>query len=135
MTSPARSASDCSRSFTTSRAEVEPALALALEEAKQQRARAEAQLGDPIDPALGPHLTGAYSNPALGTVIVALAGGALVADAGEFRVVLHPLRSSRPKVPPSSSQPRRSPASPSALTPLAARPALSSGLHRVNWRR
>ena len=49
---------------------VEPALALALEEAKQERARVEAQLGDPIDPAMARALTGSYSNPALGTVIV-----------------------------------------------------------------
>jgi hypothetical protein len=74
--------------------EVEPQIAAALADQKQQRAQAAAQLGDPIDPALARTLTGEYHNSALGPVAVTFADGALVVDTGEFRSTLRPLRES-----------------------------------------
>lgn len=74
--------------------DVESQIALALDEAKQQRTQTESQFGDPIRPVLANSLTGDYRNPALGPVTITFSDGALVADAGEFRVALRPLRDS-----------------------------------------
>ncbi len=80
-------------------AEIERLIASVLDEARQQRAQTAAQLGDPIDPSLARTLSGDYRNSALGPVTVTYADGGLVADAGEFRVALRPLRTSPPDGP------------------------------------
>ena len=78
---------------------VESQISGAIEDAKQLHAQISAQLGDPIDTLAAADLTGEYRNPALGPVTVEFVGGALVADAGEFRVALQPLRDSPPGGP------------------------------------
>ncbi len=70
-----------------------------LADAQQLRAQMLAQLGDPIDSQQAADLTGEYRNPALGPVTMEFVEGALVADTGEFRVSLRPLRDSPPGGP------------------------------------
>jgi hypothetical protein len=72
--------------------EAEPQLVAAQDELAQQRTATAAALGDPIDPHLAHSLTGDYYNVDLGAVTVTYEKGALVADAGELRVALQPLR-------------------------------------------
>jgi CubicO group peptidase (beta-lactamase class C family) len=79
--------------------QVDPQIAAVLEAARQQQAQAEARFGNPIDPALARTLTGDYRNDALGPVRITYEAGVLVADAGEFRAALRPLRDSPPEGP------------------------------------
>lgn len=79
--------------------EIEGQLKTALEGAQTARAKLRAQLGPPIAPARARALLGGYRNPSLGLVTVTYANGALVADAGEFRVALQPLKASPPQGP------------------------------------
>jgi CubicO group peptidase (beta-lactamase class C family) len=71
---------------------IESQFSAAVEDAKQARAQMLAQLGDPLDSVQAGVLTGEYANAALGPVTVEFVDGALVADTGEFRVALQPLR-------------------------------------------
>lgn len=79
--------------------EVEGQLTTALNDARTARARLQAQLGPPVAPAQGRVLLGTYRNPSLGLVTITFTNGALVADAGEFRVALRPLKASSPQDP------------------------------------
>ena len=79
--------------------EIESQIAAILEETKQQHAQADAQLSGPIASDLARTLIGEYYNPDLGPVTVTFSNSMLVADAGEFRVALRPLRDSPRGVP------------------------------------
>ena len=79
--------------------EVEPELKAALDDIDLQRAALPDMLAGPLDPNLARSLAGDYANPALGPVTISVVNGNLVADAGEFRVRLQPLRESPPQGP------------------------------------
>jgi CubicO group peptidase (beta-lactamase class C family) len=79
--------------------EIEPQLRTALEDGKTARAKLQEQLGPPITAARARTLVGDYRNPSLGPMTITFEDGALVADAGEFRVALRPLKASPPQGP------------------------------------
>jgi hypothetical protein len=78
-------------------AETEEQLRFAEEQSAQAVAGTRAHLAKAGDPgqAAAPYL-GRYAHPALGEITLAIEGGALILDAGEFRTELRPLKAAQP---------------------------------------